>query len=101
MNVSMVISAFHKGRMGVRVCVIKNYNASNPANELAQLTEECLDKNILVSEGPGKACYWRLWVLRLENCQALLLGMVGALQVVKRQSRRRGDCRMCLHVLKG
>jgi hypothetical protein len=41
----VVITAFHKGRMGFRICKI---NGRNAASEKAQFTEDCLDQNQLV-----------------------------------------------------
>ncbi|KAL6771970.1 hypothetical protein ACKKBG_A28485 [Auxenochlorella protothecoides x Auxenochlorella symbiontica] len=57
-NLTTVITASHKGRFTYRVCVIED-----PASELAELTEECLDKHVLVqadvagAQNPGSP-YW-------------------------------------------
>lgn len=43
-NMTIVITAAHKGRFMFRVCVIQD-----PTSERAELTDECLNQHILVS----------------------------------------------------
>ncbi|PRW59440.1 DNA damage checkpoint isoform A [Chlorella sorokiniana] len=43
-NMTVTITAFHKGRFGLRICRIQGTDA---ASEKAQLTEDCLNQNVL------------------------------------------------------
>ena len=45
-ELKVVVSAFHKGRFLFRICKING--RGDAASERAQLTEACLDSNILV-----------------------------------------------------
>ncbi len=55
-----VLTAYHKGRLGFRICKI---NGGSAANETSQLTEACFDKNVLVqanvegAQRPGDRYY--------------------------------------------
>lgn len=63
MELESVITAFHKGSFEYRICVIKNYDPKNPANEQAQLTEGCLEEHVLVSRGRKRQVLrLRFWV---------------------------------------
>jgi len=50
-NITTVVTTYHKGRFGYRICKI---DGNSVASETAQLTEECFNNNVLVqADVPG------------------------------------------------
>lgn len=45
-QLEVLVAAFHKGRFGFRICRV---GGLDDTSELRQLTEGCLDQNVLVS----------------------------------------------------